>query len=58
MHLVALGAEKATGSCRCRRVHTEDRLRRKGAGNWQSRRSWREGNKKCRGEKLKEVAGW
>lgn len=27
------------------------------AGNWQSHGSWRERNKKCRGERLKEVAG-
>lgn len=57
-HLVALGVEKAMGSCRCKRVHTEDRLRRKGAGNWQSHGSWREWNKKCREERLMEVAGW
>jgi len=41
-HLVALGAEKSMGSCRCKRVHTKDRLRSKGAGDWQSHGSWRE----------------
>lgn len=44
--MMVLGAEKATGSGRCKRVHTKDRLRRKVAGSLAE--SWELGGRKQR----------